>query len=192
MFDPRIVEILKKNNRYHTPSSGEPLMLTGGLRVRKNPLPIMNSDPDTLAVGDPISTRLIGGKGKRVQLNELQNGIEVTRGGSIKSIGKMIKKGAKSLGKVVLKDVIQPVVKDVIQPVASKYAREQLTKFITKEALPMAEEVAPLVLMAAGRAKRVVSDKMRRRADLVKNIMRKQGMSLPQASRHIKENCIEY
>lgn len=183
MFDPRIVQILKQNNRNHTPSSGEPLMLTGGLRVRKNPIPILNSEPDTLAVGEPIPTRLIGGKGKRVQLNELQNGIEVTRGGSIKSIGKMIKKGAKSIGKVVLKDVIQPV--------ASKYARDQLTKFITKEALPVAEEVAPLVLMAAGR-KRVISDKMRRRADLVRNIMNKQGMSLPQASRHIKENNIEY
>jgi hypothetical protein len=184
MFDQRIVEILKQNNRNHTPSSGEPLMLTGGLRVRKNPLPILNNEPDTLAVGDKIPTRLIGGKGKRVQLNELQNGIEVNRGGSMKSIGKIIKKGAKSLGKVVLKDVIQPV--------ASKYARDQLTKFITKEALPVAEEVAPLVLMAAGRAKRVVSDKMRRRADLVRNLMREQGMSLPQASRHIKENCIEY
>ena len=188
MFDPRIVQILKQNNRNHTPSSGEPLMLTGGLRVRKNPLPILNSEPDTLAVGSPIPTRLIGGKGKRVQLNEMQNGIEVNRGGSMKSIGKIIKKGAKSLGKGVQHDVIQPV--------ASKYARDQLTKFITKEALPVAEEVAPLVLMAAGRgsgkAKRVISDKMRRRADLVKKLMREQGMSLPQASRHIKENGIEY
>ena len=167
MFNQKIIERLNKSNRNNMNLLGEPHML-GGIRERTHPLAEMAFDSDSLATGAPIKTRLVGGLHT------------VTRGGSIKSIGKVLKKGVKQVGKVVLKDVIQPV--------ASKYARDQLTKFITKEALPVAEEVAPLVLMAAGRS----GGSRSARAALVKKIMSEQGLSLPMASKHIKENNLKY
>jgi hypothetical protein len=193
MFDPRIIEVLKKNTRGHTDLLGEPTMLRGGLRVRKHPLPSMDFEPDTLAVGNDLENsmpqRMIGGKGFRSHSTEIQNGIELSRGGSMKSIGKSISRGLKKTAKV-----LAPVAKEIykeVKPIASKYARDQLVKFLAKDALPVAEEVAPLML-AAGRPKRVQSARMQSRAALVRKIMKDQGCSLPEASRYIKENDMEY
>lgn len=165
MFNQQIIARLNRANRDNMNLLGEPHMF-GGTRLRDHPLAELSFDSDALATGVPIKTRLVGGVHT------------ITRGGSIKSIGKVLKKGAKQAGKIVLKDVIKPV--------ASKYARDQLTKFITKEALPVAEEVAPLVMMAAGRSGKTA------RAMLVKKIMFEKGLSLPMASKHIKENNLKY
>ena len=200
MFNPEIIEILKKSNRNRMPSSGEPIMLKGGLRVRQHPLPAMDFSPDTLATGNeiymPSPRRLVGGS-KGMRDLERVSGIETTRGGSLKSVGKSLKKGLKSVGKVavpILKNVGKTVIKEatpVVKDIASKYTRDQLAKFLMKEAIPVAEEAAPL-LLAAGRKPRMVSDKMKRRAALVRKIMKEHSMSLPEASKYIKENDMEY
>jgi hypothetical protein len=198
MFDPEIIEILKQANRRHRPTSGEPIMLKGGIRTRMHPLPAMDFQPDTLATGDEMyspSPRRLVGAGKGLRDMSRVSGIEITRGGSLKSVGRSFKKGLKSVGKVVMpiaKDVGKTVIREatpIVKDIASKYTRDQLAKFLTKEALPVAEETAPL-LLAAGR--RQVSDKMKRRAMLVKKIMREHGMSLPEASRYVKEQGMKY
>ena len=197
MFDPEIIEILKQANRRHTPTSGEPIMLKGGLRTRMHPLPAMDFQPDSLATGydmySPSPRRLVGA-GKGLRDMSRVSGIEITRGGSLKSVGRSLKKGLKSVGRVVMpiaKDVGKTVIREatpIVKDIASKYTRDQLAKFLTKEALPIAEESAPL-LLASGRQ---VSDKMKRRAMLVKKMMREHSMSLPEASRYIKEQGIKY
>jgi hypothetical protein len=164
-----------------------------------HPLPAMDFQPDTLATGDEMyspspSPRRLVGAGKGLRDMSRVSGIEITRGGSLKSIGRSLKKGLKSVGKVVVpiaKDVGKTVIREatpIVKDIASKYTRDQLAKFLTKEALPVAEEAAPL-LLAAGRQ---VSDKMKRRAMLVKKIMRENGISLPEASRYVKEQGMKY
>lgn len=199
MFDDRIIEILKENNRRMTPVSGEPLMLRGGVRSRARPLPEMIFQPDTLATGEemfmpePAPRRVRGGAGMRSHDTDLVDGIEINRGGSMKSVGKAFVKGMKKVGKVVApiaKDIVVPVVKDFATKQGRKLLEQQLAKFAIQDALPVAEEAAPL-LLAAGR-KRQPSDKMMRRAALVKQIMSKHRMSLPMASKYIKEHGIEY
>jgi hypothetical protein len=201
MFDDHIIEILKSSdrNRKFIPS-GEPIMLKGGLRYRAHPLPEMDFQPDTLAVGEdmykpePKIRRIRGGQGHRLHDIELANGIEIQRGGSMKSVGKALVKGLKKVGKVVApiaKDVIVPVVKDFATKQGRKMLEQQLAKFAIQDALPVAEEAAPL-LLAAGRKKRQPSDKMIRRAHLVKQVMSKLSCSLPMASKYIKDNQIEY
>ena len=194
MFDQRFIEVLKSKSRNHTDLLGEPTMLRGGLRVRKHPLPAMEFEPDTLSVGEDLNNsipqRMVGGQGHRSHSVEIQNGIELTRGGSTKSFGRALSRGLKKTAKV-LEPVGKEIYKEVLKPVASKYARDQLVNFLAKDALPIAEEVAPM-LLAAGRPKRVQSARMKSRAELVRKIMKSQGWSLPEASRYIKENDMEY
>lgn len=63
------------------------------------------------------------------------------------------------------------------------------------EALPIAEEAAPL-LLAAGMKKqkrtRVVSQKEANRHALIRKLMQKHGCTLAEASSHIKENNLAY
>jgi hypothetical protein len=66
---------------------------------------------------------------------------------------------------------------------------------VLPEALPIAEEAAPL-LLAAGMKKprrtRIVSDKEKCRHELVRKLMNKHGCSLSEASSYIKEKNLEY
>jgi hypothetical protein len=76
---------------------------------------------------------------------------------------------------------------------------------VVKKLAPIVKSVAPLVAPGYGtalvtgmnavglgkkkpRKKRVTSDKMKRRGKLVGQLMREQGLTLPEASRYIKEN----
>jgi hypothetical protein len=207
MFNPKILEILKHNeavNRFDP--SGSPIMLKGGVRNRLHPLPSMDFQPDSLATGDDLYKQPVAGQ--RVV------------GGSMKSIGKSISRGLKKVGKVVApiakevgQNVVMPVVKDFATKQGRKFLTQQLEKFAINDALPVAETAAPLLLAAAGRKRKsskggmcggtisggtisggTISGGGRRqaRATLVRKIMKEHSCSLPEASRYIKENGIDY
>ncbi len=55
------------------------------------------------------------------------------------------------------------------------------------EAIPVAETAAPLLLAAGVRKRKVTS-----RHELIKKVMKKKNMTLPQASKYIKDNKLKY
>lgn len=196
MFNPKILEILKRNDEdNHFNVSGSPIMLKGGVRMRLHPLPSMDFQPDSLATGRDIYKQPVASQ--RVV------------GGSMKSVGRSIVKGLKKVGKVVApiakevgQNVVMPVVKDFASKQGRKFLTQQLEKFAINDVLPTAETAAPL-LLAAGRKRKsstggmcggTISGGGRRssRAALVRKIMKEHGCSLPEASRYIKENSMEY
>ena len=198
MFNPKILEILKRNEEdNHFDVSGSPIMLKGGVRMRLHPLPSMDFQPDSLATGRDLYKQPVASQ--RVV------------GGSMKSVGRSIVKGLKKVGKVVApiaKDIVVPVVKDFATKQGRKFLTQQLEKFAINDVLPAAETAAPILLAAAGRKRKsskggmcggtisggTISGGGRRqaRATLVRKIMSEHGCSLPEASRYIKENGIEY
>lgn len=198
MFNPKILEILKRNEEdNHFDVSGSPIMLKGGVRMRLHPLPSMDFQPDSLATGADLYKQPVASQ--RVV------------GGSMKSVGKSISKGLKKVGKVVApiakevgRDVVMPVVRDFATKQGRKFLTQQLEKFAINDALPVAEEAGPLVLAAAGRRRKssvkggmcggTISGGGRResRAKLVRKIMSEHGCSLPEASKYIKANGLEY
>ena len=212
MFNKEILHRLMKAERNDPFNSyGEHVKMTGGIRYKAHPTPQMDFEPDSLYTGEEMyedikpkrvasrGGRMSGGLGCR-EYGDMVNGLE-QRGGSIKSIGKSLKKGLKSVGKVVApiaRDVVMPVVKDFATKQGRKLLEQQLAKFAIKDVLPVAEEAAPLLLAAAGRKKsggRLIGgavDKRSARAVLVKKIMRENACSLPEASRYIKENGLQY
>lgn len=83
-----------------------------------------------------------------------------------------------------------------------KFAKKNIGKLMTgaeevlPEALPVAEEAAPLMLMAAGMKKpkctRRVSEKEANRHALVRKLMKQHGCTLGKAWKHIKEENLSY
>jgi hypothetical protein len=165
----------------------------------------MDFQPDNLFTGtevyDRIKPRMVGGKvsggfGSRLH-GDMVNGLD-KRGGSLKSIGKSLKKIGKSVGKVVVPlatDVGKNIVKNIATKQGQAYIEKQLAKYAA-EALPVIEETAPLLLAAGRKVGRVsgglVRDRRSARASLVKKIMKEHGVSLPEASKYIKEHGLEY
>lgn len=231
MFNNQVLERLKKAQRddvFNSYGEHVPMRtLLGGIRYSPHPTPELSYEPDNLYTGDEVyehikpkrvgsrGGRMIGGMDGRVHHGYLSKELE---GGSLKSFGRSLSRGFRKLGKdlapvgkalapvakFVGKEVVAPVVKDLATKEGRKFLAKQLEKFAVQDALPMAEEAAPLML-AAGRRKsggRMVggakkkpslgSDKRSARAALVRKIMNQHGMSLPEASRYIKENGIPY
>lgn len=102
-----------------------------------------------------------------------------------------IKIGANELGKSIVntaKDVGTSIKNGAVDMMNQAPA-------VAEEALPVAEEVgeiAPLALAGGMKKKRQVSEKMKRRGELIKKIMKKYGCSLAEASKHIKEHDLKY
>ena len=164
--------------------------------------------------------RLIGGMDRGVHhgylSKELEGGSLKSFGRSLsrgfKKLGKDLAPVGKALapvGKFIGKEVVMPVVKDFATKEGRKFLAKQLEKFAVQDVLPAAEEAAPLML-AAGRRRKdcsgcegcmgvgakkktsLGSDKRSARAALVRQIMKQHGMSLPKASRYIKEEGLSY
>jgi hypothetical protein len=191
--------------------------LLGGIRYGAHPTPEMDFQPDNLYTGEELyehvkpkrvssrGGRLIGGMDGRVHHGYLSKELE---GGSLKSFGRLLKRGVTKLGKdlapvgkalapvgkFIGKEVVAPVVKDFATKEGRKFLAKQLEKFAVQDVLPAAEEAAPLMLAAGRRKKKpsLGSDKRSARAALVRQIMKQHGMSLPEASRYIKETGIPY
>jgi hypothetical protein len=121
------------------------------------------------------------------------------QGGKIhfmKSMKKFGKDFGTSLKKAGIKEATNAIAKEGVN-----FAKKNISSLINgaeevlPEALPIAEETSPL-LLAAGEKKprrtRKVSDKEKRRHELVRKLMKKHGCSLSEASSHIKENNLEY
>jgi hypothetical protein len=179
----------------------------------------MYEDIKPKRVGRTRGGRLIGGMDGKVHHGYLSKELE---GGSLKSFGRSLSRGFKKLnkdlapvgkalapvGKFIGKEVVAPVVKDFATKEGRKFLAKQLEKFAVQDVLPVAEEAAPLMLAAGRRRKSncsgcsgceggkrkpsLGSDKRSARAALVRQIMKQHGMSLPEASRYIKENGISY
>jgi hypothetical protein len=212
MFDRHIIDVLKRNERKsireHPDMMDYPIRplhpMRGGIRYGAHPVPELHFQPDTLATGHEMYSpspkrsksfgssprRLVGGKGHRMHLTELQNGMEHQRGGSLKSFGRSVLKGLKHVGK----EIVMPVVKDF----ATKQGRRLLEKGLQKYVLPAAEEAAPFMLAAGRRipkksyATSSGHDKRESRGLLIRKIMHQHGCSLVEASRYIKEHGLKY
>jgi len=206
MFNEEILQRLMKSSKDDKFNSyGEHTKMTGGIRYKEHPTPEMDFQPDNLFTGtevyDRIKPRMVGGKvsggfGARLH-GSMVNGLD-TRGGSLKSIGKSLKKIGKSVGKVVVPlatDVGKNIVKNIATKQGQAYIEKQLAKYAA-EALPVIEETAPLLLAAGRKVGRVsggmVNDRRSARASLVRKIMKEHGVSLPEASKYIKEHGLEY
>jgi len=118
----------------------------------------------------------------------------MVQGGKFK-LGKSLKHFGREVGDSFKKSGIQAVTKEVTNA-GVKYAKDNLGKMMS-EAIPMAEEEAPMMLMAAGIEKkpkrtRKVSQKEANRHALIRKIMQKHGCSLAEASKYIKEKKLEY
>lgn len=115
---------------------------------------------------------------------------------NMKSMKKMGQDFGTSLKKAGIKEATNAIAKEGVN-----FAKKNIGNLISgaeevpPEALPIAEEAAPL-LLAAGMKKprrtRVVSDKEKRRHELVRKLMKKHGCSLAEASSFIKEKNLEY
>lgn len=123
---------------------------------------------------------------------------------SLKKLGSDIVSGSKSaandLASGTKKVVIATAAKELGTNIYSglKSGAQSLMSeapIAAEEALPVAEEAAPL-LLAAGvkkpRKKRVVSEKEQRRHALIRKLMQKHKCTLAEASNHIKKNNINY
>ena len=114
----------------------------------------------------------------------------------MKSMKKFGQDFGTSLKKAGIKEATNAIAKEGVN-----FAKKNIGNLVSgaeevlPEALPVAEEAAPL-LLAAGMQKpkrtRKVSDKEKRRHELVRKLMNKHGCSLAEASTHIKENNIQY
>ena len=131
MFDERFIKIMRERTAKHAELIGQPTML-GGVRYRSRPLPAMSYEPSSLVTGRYPSEY---------------------EGGSLKSFGKLLSKGAKYLVKEatpVVHDVIRQV-KPIVVGAAKKFATDQWGKAIQTYGPQVAEGVA---MMAAGRKRR--------------------------------------
>lgn len=114
---------------------------------------------------------------------------------------KSMKHFGKDFGHAMKKAGINEATKVIAQE-GVKFAKNNIGKLVQgaeevlPEALPVAEEVGPMALLAAGMKKpkrtRKVSDKEKRRHALVRKLMQEHHCSLAEASKYIKEENIEY
>ena len=181
MFNSKILEVLKRNNRNDPFNSyGEHVKMTGGIRYGLHPTPEMDFQPDNLYTGreryEDIKPRMMGGR------------LEAYSGGSTKSIGKSLSRGLKKVGKVVV-PIATDVGKNIVKNIATKQGQAYIEKQLAKYALPAAETA---LMVAAGRRGSGRGDKRTARANMVRKIMNERGCSLPEASKYIKDKGIAY
>ena len=126
---------------------------------------------------------------------------DVVEGGKFHFM-KSIKHFGNDLGTAVKKAGISAAAKEIAST-GVKYAKDNIGKMMSgaeemlPEALPVAEEAAPMMLMAAGMQKkpkrtRKISQKEANRHALIRKLMKQHGCSLAEASQHIKENGLAY
>lgn len=131
--------------------------------------------------------------------SESEDGTEEVHGGKFHFV-KSMKKFGNDFGNSLKKAGIQAATKEIANE-GVKFAKNNISKLVNgaeqvlPEALPVAEEVAPLAL-AAGMKKpkrtRKVSEKEANRHALIRKLMQKHGCTLAEASKHIKENNLSY
>jgi hypothetical protein len=119
---------------------------------------------------------------------------------SLKHLGNSMKKTGAELGTALKKAGINEASKAIAQE-GVKFAKDNISKMMTgaqavlPEALPIAEEAAPL-LLAAGMKKqkrtRQVSQKEANRHALIRKLMQKHGCTFGEASKHIKDFFLSY
>jgi xanthosine utilization system XapX-like protein len=115
-------------------------------------------------------------------------------GKSLKKVGKSVANGVKKVGSIAASPLI-----GATAGVVGKYAGEQLVnglKSMGTNALAAALEIGETALMAAGMNKqkktRSLSQKEKNRHQLVKQLMAKHNISLPEASKMIKARNLKY
>jgi hypothetical protein len=217
MFNNQILEVLKRNDRENKfDTYGSPVMfstdidqhreLRGGKRYGLHPTPEMDFQPDDLYTGREMYDRVkphmmpAGVRPLREQ-GRMSGGmsrmVHPMEGGSLKSFGRSVMRGLKKVGRT-LEPVGKYIGKDIIMPVVKDFATKQGRKMLEQGLEKYGPMVAEGALMAAGRPRRkssggrMVGGRREARGTLIRQIMREQGCSLPEASRYIKEHGIEY
>ncbi len=107
----------------------------------------------------------------------------------MKGFGRSVAKFGKKAGRTISNEVIKQGSQQL-----GKMALEGAKDFMTYAPV-VAEDALPLLLaggMKKPKRKRLLSDKEKRRHALVRKVMKEHGCSLPQASKHIKENNLTY
>jgi hypothetical protein len=175
-----------------------------------------NSDSDSDSDSDINLKAIAGGKFNFIKsiknaskepktVENVSKGGKIHIGKSLKNIGHSIVKDV-SKGATIIKDTAIKTGANMAGKEAGEYLYNGLKEagksmlssapVIGEEAGMAVAENPELLMLAAGMEKvkktRIVSEKEKRRHVLVKKIMKKQGVSLPEASNFIKSNNIKY
>jgi hypothetical protein len=189
-------ELLRKMSFHQGPTISMPSHVTTGHDLGGGSMYESDSDPEGGAI---IPKKMVRRTMKKVKAIEDEVEDSVT-GGKVHDMESM-KKFGKDFGTSLKKAGIQEATKTIAQE-GVKFAKNNIGKLISgaeevlPEALPIAEEVGPMALMAAGMKKpkrtRQVSQKEANRHALIRKLMQKHGCSLAEASKHIKEQNLAY
>jgi hypothetical protein len=133
--------------------------------------------------------------------NSMQNSMQSNEVGGKFHFGRSLSKVGKKFGHELKKAGINAASQEITDA-GVQFAKNNMNKFVSgseamlPEALPIAEEAAPMMLMAAGMKKpkrtRQISEKEKNRHALIRKLMQKHGCGLAQASAHIKKNNLSY
>jgi hypothetical protein len=198
-------ELLRKMSIYRGPTISMPSHVTtgvasgGGMDHEVGDHEVISDDPTDVGGsfnGKKIVRRTM--KKANALMKKMEDQSEdVVEGGKFHFM-KSMKHLGKDLGTAVKKAGIGAVSKE-IATTGVKYAKDNIGKLMSgaeemlPEALPVAEEAAPLMLMAAGMQKkpkrtRKISQKEANRHALIRKLMKQHKCTLAEASQHIKEN----
>ena len=187
--------LLRQMSLYTGPTISMPGHVTTGHETGGN---ACESDSDSDAEGGSFVGKKL--RPKAVMRSKIENTAEQLVHGGKFHFAKSMDKFGKDLGDGLKKAGISAVSKEVADQ-GVKFAKKNIGKLMTgaedvlPEALPVAEEAAPL-LLAAGMKKpkrtRRVSEKESKRHELVRKLMKEHDCSLAEASSHIKKNSIPY
>lgn len=186
-------EMLARMNSFKGPTISMP----GYVHSR----PDIDTDDETDGgsfVGKNVIRRTIKKVKPRQAVIENESEDESETGGKVHFV-KSMKKFGKDFGHAMKKAGINEATKVIAQE-GVKFAKNNIGKLITgaeevlPEALPIAEEAAPLMLAAGMKPKRTrkVSQKEANRHALIRKLMKQHGCTLAEASRHIKEEGLSY
>jgi hypothetical protein len=100
-----------------------------------------------------------------------------------------MKSTGKQLGQAIKKEGINQAAKETVGFVKRNIVTA--AKYAATEAVPLAEEAAPMLLMAAG-MKKTQSQKQLNRHALIRKLMKKESMTMVEASSYIKDHDLKY
>jgi hypothetical protein len=194
-------DLLRKMNKMH----GSKIDMTGHATANYDETPEVNVEQGGSffgSIGKSIS-HAASSVGHSLEHTADKAGHTITK--SFQKTGKVLGKDAVALGDQIKKTGIQKLGTE-IGTKAYDFVKDNGTKLVQgaeqygaeygPEVALAAEEDAPLLLLAAGMKKpkrsRQTSQKEKNRHALIRKLMQQHGWSLAEASKHIKQNNLQY
>ena len=185
-------ELLRKMTLHQGPTVSMPSHVTTGHNLNGGSMTDYDSDEEG---GSIVPKKIVRKAMKKIKAIE-DEAVDSVNGGKVHFM-KSMKKFGSDFGTSLRKAGIQEATKTIAQE-GVKFAKNNIGSLMSgvETALPVAEEVAPLALMAAGMKKprrtRQVSQKEANRHALIRKLMQQHGCSLAEASKYIKEKNLAY